>query len=853
MADFPLRRLWLKLLRRPRMQQNLDDELAFHRSMAAERGNSLPLGRAGNETLLREQAYDQLRFVFLENMWRDVVYAARGLRRSPALVFTALLSLALGIGVNTTMFSLGAEFLFSEPSVRDASQVVSIRLAGNSHSKLEAVNFVRDSGIFQDVAGENEEVYVNWNDGRETRTIFGVYTSMNYFSALGVPMEYGRGFGTEDPKESAVISHDFWIKQLNGDPAVVGRTINLDGRACTIKGILPANHRTLIGFGFSPDIYVPSYLDDTILAMYARLKPGMTVGQARAGLTTVAERLDKALPASFKYAKNIQVTPIAGFGRIKNESEMMAVGVFFALLLLVTGLVLLIACVNVASLLLARATARRSEIATRLALGASRGRLLQQLLAESLLLALLGAALGLVMSQATASFLTKIRLPVPIPIHLRVEPDWRLALYAAFLTVVATVACGLLPAWQSVKESIAPDFHRDRRMRLRRGLVCAQLAVSLIVLFTGFLFLRNLFAATSMSPGFDVRHTLRAEVHLPPAVYKDSQHINLYAAQALSELGAIPGIEGVAAARIVPFTDNTHFFSELVFTDTKQTVPARFAWNAVSPAFFSVMDIPVLQGRTFQPDDGRGARAVIVSRTFVRQFMGGRPAVGVTFLWGPKGQTPFQIVGVVEDTKTITIGEDAQPQLYEPLIQIVNDRPRIQFVLRSATPPAMQVQAVRQALRRLEPAAGAEVETLYSSIGLAFLPSQVGGAMMGSIGGLALLLAAIGLYGVMVYSVASRTREIGVRMAIGAGPGNILRMVLADSAKLLGTGAAIGVALALLVTKPLATFLVPGLKPADPLSFSLVVLTLAFTGLLATWGPARRALAVDPMTSLRQD
>src|SRR6266478_6236819 len=248
-----MRGLWLKLWRRRRMQQDLDAELAFHREMASDSGNPLPVGP------IREEAYDQWRFVFVENLWRDVVYAARGLRRNPALVATALLSLALGIGVNTTMFSLGVEFLFSEPSVKDASSIVSVQLAGNSHSPEKALDFLRDSGIFQDVAGENEEAYVNWNDGAETRPTFGVYTTANYFSALGIPMLLGRGFLPGDPKEVAVLQHQFWVKHFNSDPSIVGRAINLDGRACTVVGILPANHRTLLGFGFTPDIYVPRY------------------------------------------------------------------------------------------------------------------------------------------------------------------------------------------------------------------------------------------------------------------------------------------------------------------------------------------------------------------------------------------------------------------------------------------------------------------------------------------------------------------------------------------------------------------------------------------------------------------
>ncbi len=267
---------------------------------------------------------------------------------------------------------------------------------------------------------------------------------------------------------------------------------------------------------------MPRYLDDTVLAMYARLKPGMTRGQALAGLRTVAERFDtdRPQPCGFKVTDNLTVTSIAGLARITGDPESEGIGLFFAALLLVASLVLLIACVNVAGLLLARASARKREIATRLSLGASRGRLLQQLLVESLLLALLGAACGLAMAQAIAALLSRLELPIPIPIHIRIQPDWRLALYAALLTVVATLACGLLPAWQASKESLAPDLHRERKMRRRRTLVTAQLALSLVVLSTGFLFLRNLFRANAISPGFDVRHTIRPEVHLPGALLR---------------------------------------------------------------------------------------------------------------------------------------------------------------------------------------------------------------------------------------------------------------------------------------------------------------------------------------------
>jgi predicted permease len=843
-----MRRLFRKLLHRGTMHQEMEAELAFHREMAAGHGNSIPLG---NTAVIAEHGYDLWRFTFLENLWRDLVYAARGLRRSPLLVLTALVSLGLGIGVNAAMFSLGVEFLFSEPSVHDAASLAYVRLGGSSHSAPAAIDFLASSGLFADVAGENEETSVNFNDGAETHPVYSAVVTKNYFTALGVPMLHGRGIAADDPNEVAVLSYAFWRKQFAGDPSAIGRTINLDGRMCTVVGVLQEHHRGLIGFGISPDIYLPRYLDSTILAIYARLKPGMAIPAATAGAVTVARRMDQQMPGRFKYADGVSVSAIAGYARLKSEQEMKTVGVFFVLLLAVAGLVLLIACVNVASLLLARASARRREFAIRLAIGAGRGRLLQQLLADSLLLALLGAGLGLALAQVTAILLARIHLPVPAPIRLQISPDWRLALYAAALTTFATLACGLLPAWQSLQESLAPALHREGRMRLRRILVGAQIAVSVIVLTTGFLFLRNLISSSALSPGFDVRHTVLADVNMPPIAYSDGARKAAYINQVVDSLAALPGVESAAAARVIPFNGGTRFGSRLVFPDNNQSVQAFFYWNAVTPQFFRAMDIPLLQGRTFSPAD-RGGQVAIVNSEFVRRYLGGRQPLGTVFLWGSDGKTPYRIVGVAEGTKTMTIGEEPQPQLYEPLAQIDNNRQEIDFVVRSAIPLGLQLEAVRRTLHRIEPMAGVEVNPMYA-IGLAFLPSQIGALLMGSTGILGLLLATVGLYGVMAYSVARRSREIGIRAAIGAGRGQIARMVLWDAARVTLAGTAAGLLVALLVSKPLAIFLVPGLRPGDPLNFAAVALVMLVTGLAATWGPIRRAVNIDPNAALREE
>jgi len=852
-----MRHFFLKLFRRRKLEQDLETELAFHREMG---------GNLGNTTLIKEQAFDLWRFTTLENLWRDVVYGIRGLRRHPSLVATALISLTLGIGANTALFSLGVEFLLSEPTVTDGRSLVYIRFNGNSHADRKSFDMALDSHVFADIVGEHEESFVNYNNGVETRPIFSTFTTKNFFTTLGIPMQQGRGYSVSDPDQVVVLHHHFWTQHFNADPNIVGKSITLDGRPYTVLGILPRNFRTLVGFGFSPDVYVPAFLENTYLAVYARMKPGMNLSQAQAASDAIAKRIDETRPAAQRdQHPSALVDAVSGIDRLKGE-QVLVLAAFFLVLLILAGLVLLIACANVASLLLARASTRQREIAVRLSLGASRARLMQQLLVESLLLSLTGAACGLGLAQLLNNALSHMTAPTPIPMRLTAESDWRVTLYAMLLSIVATVACGLLPAWQCVRESFTHDTRSTARMFLRRAVVVGQVAVSIVVLSTGFLFVRNLLRTSSLSPGFDLQHTLQSQVNLPPANYKEQTKIALFADRAVNALAALPGVEAAAAARIIPFTDSTTYGSSLYFNGKDQPLHARFNWNAITPAYFQAMSIPLVAGRTFLQSDATAPELpVIVSTGFVKQYLQVQPAAAVdqTFYWGepvrtatgaqPSQRRAFRIIGVAANTKNMTIGESESPQLYEFLPTIRDVRDRLRFVVKSATPPATQLKAVDEALRRVEPNAGIETRTMFASIGFAFLPSQIGAAVLGSMGVLGLLLAMIGLYGVMAYSVARRTPEIGVRMAIGASASSIFKLILSDAGRMVALGAAIGIVIALLATRPLASFLVDGLPPHDPVTFLAVLVVFAITAALASLGPARRATAIDPMSCLRHD
>jgi predicted permease len=852
---------------RRRADRELDEEMQLHVEARAEEltregvSGSDALARArrefGNSVRAREDSRSAWQFTWIEDLLADARYAARSFRRDPGFAATAVMCLALGIGANALVFSLASEVLFSAPSVRNPLTLAHVRLGGNSHVRLREYRFVRDSGVFTGLGGENEESEVNWRHGDASERLFAMRVTGNFFQVTGIPVALGRPFAPDDAA-SVAISFRLWQSRFAGDRGVIGRKMILDGAPYSIACVLPADHRTVIGFGFSPDLYVP-LADDrdprAIVALYGRARDGMTRGELVARVRAVAEALDRTYPdPNVKWARDLTVAPLAGIDRLRGESEMTVMAAFFAMLMAVVGLVLLIACANVASLLLARAATRSHEFAIRLSIGAGRGRILRQLLAESLLLACGGAAAGLALSVAGSGLLSRIRLPLPVPIQFAIEPNWRLLVYLVAVSVACAVAAGFAPALSAARRGLAATLQLDSnrggggRSRLRSALVVAQLAVSVILLAAGFIFLRNLLQASSMSPGFDANRSIWAFMRLVPEAYPQPARVDALIATALEKLRAVPGVPSAAIARVVPLNDNMHASTEVMADGAAKRVRVQFHYNFVSGDYFQTLGIPMLAGREFEKSDRNVA---ILNRNLARELFGDVSPIGHSVRFGDG--KPLQIVGVAANSKYFTLGEERPFALYQPYGESARSIENLHFLLRTPLDPESLVPAINRTLGALDSTAAIETRPMSRALALAMLPSQAGAALLGSIGLLGLALASIGLYGTLAYAVSRRIREIGLRVALGASPGKVLGLVLRQSSALAGAGLAIGLILAAIVVRPLALFLIPEVRPGDPTNFLAVAAILGFVSLAAALAPAIRALRIEPTVALRHE
>lgn len=861
--------------RRKNFDSELDEEIRFHldtrldelmQAGLSDREARLQARREfGRQGPVREDSRTAWQFRLVEDLMADLRYAGRAIRRNPAFAAAAVLSLALGIGANLAIFSLTMEFLFSRPSVHDPESLAYVILGGGSNAAPEQYRFLKDAHAFEGLAGMNPETETNWRNGDNTYRLWGTRVTDNFFDVTGTPVAKGRPIHAGDQRE-AVLSDQFWRGRLGGDPNILGRGLVFDGQLYTVAGILPPDHRTLIGFGFSPDLYLtidPSTAgNETTVMLYARLPAQMTRQAAYSHLLALCGDLDKIFPRTeYKWSNNTEIRGVTGLDRLKLLYGM-PIAPFFGMLTTVVGLILLIACANVASLLLARAASRQHELAVRQSIGASRGRIIRQLLAESLLLAILGTVAGLLLNFALAGLANRIQPPLPVPVRLHIQPDWRLLSYAIGLATASTLLCGLMPAMRATTRDVQAALKLGERsvaarLGFRRVLVVAQLTVSVVLLLTGFLFLRNLSLSNSLSPGFDIHHTVWAYVRLVPERYsskdpaESKSKIERLANRAVEQLRGLPGVESAATAAIVPLNDNVKIGNDIRVDAHSDAQHPLYTANWIGPDYLKTMGIPLLAGREFLATDRQGAPLVVIlNQSMAHVLFGDRNPVGHTLRF--HDDPPETVVGVAKNSKYFSLGEDDLPAVYWPDAQSSRAAVNLNFMLRTQHPESI-LKEVNNALGAIDATAAIDVKPMNRALGLALLPSRAGAALLGSMGALGLLLAALGLYGVLTYSVARRIREIGIRVALGAEPATVGYLVLRSSLALAGAGLALGGVLGYFAAGPLAMFLVPELSPHDPAIFAGVFATLLLVAIAATLSPTIRALRIDPVVALRYE
>ena len=813
---------------------------------------------------------------------RDLKYAFRMLVKAPGFTAVAVLSLALGIGANTAIFSLINAVLLRPLPVSDASTLVSVsqtdqRNPGNLPvSDLNFRDLRAQNTVFSDM-GAFAFAQVNYSAGDEALPVPAQVVTANYFSLLGATPALGRGFLPEEETKAtpvAVISQGFWERTLGNDPAVIGKTITLNRTPFTVIGVAPKNFSgTVLGGG--PSVWVPRSMHAVVqpgfdwydtrrglfLFPFGRLKPGVTLDQARSNLRALFANLEQAFPVDNK-GRSATAVPILEARLNPTGQGPNIVVQLSSVLMAVVGLVLLIACGNIANLLLARAGKRRREVAIRLALGAKRVRLIRQLITESILLSVCGGVAGLFVAYWSLGALVAAKLPLPFPIDGSLTVDPRVLAFTAALSILTGVLFGLVPALQASRADVVPVLKNElvpsaagRRgiaalATFRQVLVMLQVAMSLTALVAAGLFLRDLVHAQHIDPGFETSGVLIANINLGREGYTP-ERAQLFYDQVTEKIAALPGVRGAALAQNAPLGGGflRSVFPEGADTTTKDRILIQV--NNVTPGYLQTIGIPLVRGRDFtKADTPTSPKVVIVNQTMADQFWKGQDPIGRRFkFFGDQDYST--IVGVAKTAKYNGVQEQPLPFIYLPLAQ--NYSPAVALHVRTSGDASRLASSVRGAVRELDPTLTLfNVQTLEDQIQQSLQPQKMVVILLTTFGVLALMLAAIGLYGVGSYAVAQRTREIGVRMALGAQPSSVLSLVLGNGMLLVGIGLAVGLVASYFVAGAMGALIV-GVNPHDPLTFAATPVLLAVIALVASYVPARRATRIDPLLALRTE
>jgi len=811
----------------------------------------------------------------LDLLSQHVRYAARTLRRSPLFAIVSVLSIAIGVGATTAIVTLANTLLLRPPpGVGHPERIVTVGSTrdGRGFDNFSYPNFVdyRAARSLSGVAAirvEPQSASLAGPGGGEPIQISAA--SGNFFDVLEAHPAAGRFFTMDEDRAPganpvAVLSHAFWTRRFQADPSLVGRPIVLNGSPFTVVGVAAEGFQG--PFVLAPDLWVP-LTASTLLGLPAdiftqreavwimgigRLAPNVGIGQAQAELSAIATRLLQAYPQANE-GKGVAVAPASLFpGDLRK-----IIGGFMAMLLAVAGLVLLIASTNVAGMLLARATARRREIAVRLALGASRGQLVAQLVIESLMVFAAAGATGLLLARWLVAGLMALVPRLPVQLQFDPQIDWRVLSFTLAVSLITGVVAGIVPALQSTRPELVPALKSDtgstgtrQRQRLRSGLLVTQIAFSMLLLIVAGLFARTLAHARSIDPGFDPVGVHIASLDLGLANYDSSKGRQVVATM-LERSRTIPGVRSAAMSAMLPLDGGGLGLGGI-------EVPGRSApdrrngwdmdWNVVTPGYFATMGIPLVRGRDFAESDREGTGDVtILNEAFAEALFPGVDPVGRTVKNGDRVMT---IVGVAKNAKYRSLGEPRRNFVYVTLGQRYMGRTNLLVKAAGATAVA---GPIRRLMADVDPALPIlRQQTMMAQTSTSLFPQRVALYVAGGLGLVALLLALLGIYGVTAFSVTQRTREIGVRVALGATPSNVLGLVVRQGVVLAGLGVTLGALAAFGVTRLIANLLY-GVPPTDVVAFGSAALLLAVAALVASWIPARRASRVDPVTALRSE
>jgi predicted permease len=809
--------------------------------------------------------------------FKDSYFAFRMLFKNPVINGIAILSLALGIGASTAIFTL-ANFLFlsSLPNLEAPDRLVKIYGKSpwqdyGSISYLDYRDLKEGNKVFSGLLAYGSEPLSLDLDGTPQR-VRGELVTGNFFSTLGVQPAVGRGFSEEEDLPGAplvaVLSHGLWQRGFGADPSVIGKSLRLNGKAFSIIGVAPPQFRGL-DMVESPEVWIPLTSAPQVLPqgpmllesrgfslwrLVGRLKPGADLGQARANLGPIVQRLNKEFPGPFPRELVLLPAGQASF----SPSDRSAVSRQVGMLMTVIGLVLLIACVNITNLVLARTTRRRRELSVRQALGADRGRLVRQLLTETTLLSLIGAGLGLLVARALLPLLARYQLPGEIALDL--ELDGRVLAFGIALGLITGFLVGLAPAFRASRPDLVSALKdtgsrsdKVRRLGLQNLFVVAQVSLSLLLLIGAGLFLKSLQRLRDVDPGVKPDHLATASIDLGAAGYSEERGRAFYQ-QLLERVGSLAGVESVSLASALPiqseFSSMPFFFSD----SPEASEGVQISVNLVAPDYFRTIGLPLAQGRDFRAADSGSPSVCIVNQALAERFWPGQNPIGKRIRFGSADGSLLEVVGIAKTGKYTSLREEPQSFIYLPYLQVYEMfDPTKHLLVRTSIEPGQIFSNLQREVLALDRGLPIfDVRTMESHLGTFIAQERQTTVLLLLLSGLALLLASIGLYGVMSYSVAQRTREIGIRIAIGADRARVLRQLIGESARLIVVGSILGLAVALFVTRVVSALLYD-VSPTDVGTFILAFVVLGTVGLLAGFFPARRAASIHPMTAIRYD